>query len=173
MAKLHVQDKKGELAKIARKVLRQNKSFRVLKKIEILWVWRLGETPRYDDEGNLVAAQTRKLPNRERDLYGFDVEVEVFKQTWRKRGMKAKRRLIYHELRHIEVEVGENFKVNYDDDGRIIINIVPHDVYVATFEDEIKKYGLAGHDVNQALVLSKALRKLHEKKKEKKQKSSV
>ena len=169
MAKLVVRDTSGQLEKYARKVMKRYKGeFRALKHLKILYLWRLGDNPRYDDEGEPIAAQTRKLPTRERDVYEVDVEIEVFKQSWRRRGKNAKIRLMYHELRHISVEEGENFKVSFDDDGRVVFETVKHDLVVKTFEDEVKRFGLANRDVSSASVLSQALKKKRKKLKKEK-----
>ena len=109
MAKIIIRDKKGELEAVANELIAEQKEFKILSKIKILYVWKLGDSPDWDDEGRPIAAETRKLPNRERDIYGFDVEIKVFKSSWRKRGIKSKRRLMWHELWHINLEEGENF----------------------------------------------------------------
>lgn len=165
MAKLVVKDRKKILKKVADQWIKKEKDFRILKKISILYVWRLGETPRYDDESRPVAARTRLLPARERDVYGYDVEIEVFKDSWRRKNKKKQRRLIWHELKHIDVEQGENFKPNRDDDGRIIIKLRNHDIVITTFEDEVDKFGLSGRDVSDATTLAKALKKRQKKDK--------
>lgn len=165
MAKLIVRDHSKKLKKLAKKVIKDNrKEFGILGKINILFVWRLGESPRYDDEDRAVAAQTRVLPPRERDIYGFDVEIEVFKDSWLRKSKKARYRLMWHELYHIDVEQSENFKPNRDDDGRIIIKMRKHDITVTTFNDEVKKFGIQSRDVPDAVALSKALRKREKKK---------
>ena len=164
MAKLIIRDKKGELEAISNEWIEKEKQFHVLSKIKILFVWKLGDTPDYDDEGTPIAATTRVLPKRERDIYSYDVEIKVFKATWRKRGPKSKRRLIWHELFHIELQEGENFKVARDDDGRVIVKIRPHTVTVNTFEEEIERFGILGRDVPDALVLSRALKKKRKEK---------
>ncbi len=159
MAKLVVKDKKKVLKALANDLIRTKKRFRVLKEIKILYVWRLGDVPEYDDEGRAILAMTRKLPPRERDIYGYDVEIRVWRDGWKRRSKSSQRRVIWHELYHIEVEQGENFSVNRDDDGRAIFRIRPHDVVITTFEDELKRFGLPGRDVNDATILSRALKK--------------
>ena len=164
MAKLIIKDAKGELEAVANELIAEYKEFRSLSKIKILYVWKLGDSPDWDDESRPIAAETRKLPNRERDIYGFDVEIKVFKSSWRKRGTKSKRRLMWHELQHIELEEGENFKVARDDDGRVKIKLRSHSVAVNTFSEEIDRFGLSGRDVGDAVVLAKALKKYKKKK---------
>lgn len=164
MSKLIVRDRKKILKKVANKWIKSEEEFHILKKLNILFTWRLGETPEYNDEGLPLAAITKKLPPRERDVYGYDVEIRVFKDSWRRKNKKKQRITIWHELKHIDVEQGENFKPNRDDDGRILFNLRKHDVFVATFEDEIKKFGLQGRDVSDATILSKALKKRKKKK---------
>ena len=164
MSKLLVQDKKGELESVAKNLILNEKTFKTLKNIVVLFVWRLGESARFDDEGRQIAATTRRLPTRERDIYGFDVEIEVFKQSWRRLSTKKKKRLMWHELQHIEIEQGENFKIARDDDGRVVLHIRPHDVVITAFEDELKKYGLANKDVPDVIILTKALKKRKKKK---------
>ena len=162
MATRVLRDKKKILRKIANEVA-EEKSFHILNKINILFVWRLGDLPRYDEESRQVLAQTRRLPSRERDVYGYDVEVEVFKQAWKRLGPKKQRRVIWHELNHIEIEQGENFKPNRDKDGRILIEIRSHDVVITTFNAELDKFGLSGHDVPTAVALTTALKKKKKK----------
>jgi len=167
MAKLIIKDRKGELEKIARKLINHSKykkDFQVLPSLRFLFTWRLGDTPEYDKEGQALAATTHKLSTRERDVYRKDVEIRVFKDSWRKRGKRAKKRLMWHELYHIDVEQGENFKVNRDDDGRVIFELRKHDVRVNTFEKEVKLFGISANDVSDAVVLSKALKKRKKKK---------
>lgn len=156
MARTLVRDSSEVLGKLARKVFK--KEFPILKRLNFLFLWKLGE-PDWDDEGFPIAASARKLPVRERDIYGYDVEVKVFRDGWRKRGKKSRYRLIYHELRHVHIEVNEDFKVLRDKDGRVKFQVVPHDVVVRTFEDEIKKFGINPRDVRAAQTLSGALKK--------------
>lgn len=159
MARLVVKDKKKVLRALAKDLIETKKRFRVLKEVHILYVWRLGDVPEYDDEGRAILATTRKLPARERDIYGYDTEIKVWRDGWKRINKKKQRRTMWHELNHIEVEQGENFSVNRDDDGRIIFRIKQHDVVITTFEDELKKFGLQGRDVSGATILSRALRK--------------
>ncbi len=159
MAKLVVKDKKKVLKAIANDLIGTKKRFRVLKELHILYVWRLSDVPEYDDEGRAILATTRKLPPRERDIYGYDVEIKVWRDGWKRKNKNQQRRTMWHELNHIEVEQGENFSINKDDDGRAIFHIKPHDVVITTFEDELKRFGLPGRDVNDATILSRALKK--------------
>jgi hypothetical protein len=159
MARLVVKDKKKVLRAIARDLISTKKRFKVLKEVNILYVWRLGDVPEYDDEGRAILAATRKLPVRERDIYGYDVEIRVWRDGWKRLSKKKHRRTMWHELNHIEVEQGENFSINKDDDGRIILRVRQHDVVITTFEDELKKFGLEGRDVSSATILSRALKK--------------
>jgi hypothetical protein len=159
VAKTVVRDQKREIEAVATELMAQYQPFGVLSAVNILFVWRLGETPRYDDQGRPIAATTRRLPVRERDVYGFDVEVEVFQQAWGKKGPKARRRLIWHELYKIDVEQGEDFKVNHDDDGRVIVTMREHDVAITTFEEELKQFGLSSRDIADAQVITKALKR--------------
>lgn len=164
MARLVVKDKKKVLRTIARDLIATKKRFRVLKEVNILYVWRLGDVPEYDDEGRAILATTRKLPVRERDIYGYDVEIKFWRDGWKRLSKKKQRRKMWHELNHIEVEQGENFSINKDDDGRIVLRIKQHDVVVTTFEDETKKFGLESKDVNSATILARALKKRKKKR---------
>ena len=164
MARLVVKDKKKVLRALAHDLISTQKRFRILRELHILYVWRLGDVPEYDDEGRTIIAATRKLPVRERDIYGYDVEIKVWRDGWKRRNPKAQRRTMWHELNRIEVEQGENFSVNKDDDGRIIFRLRQHDVVVTTFEDELKKFGLQTRDVSTATILSRALKKRKKKR---------
>lgn len=107
------------------------------------------EKPTYDEDGQEIAATAHKLSNRERDLYGSDFEICVYLPYWDELADEQRKRLIYHELLHCWVAEDEEDATYpaYDNDGRIIIGIVPHDLVVKTFKAEIEEFGLQSGDL--------------------------
>jgi len=136
------QDKTGKLAKLLFSTISKNQEYNILKNLNFLLVWREGK-PAKDGDGGNIAAQVRVLPNRLRDLFGFDVEIEVCKDIWDRVDLKWKIRLLWHELRHFYVEVDEDTNLPVKDkENRIAVSIVPHDLVIRTFKDEIIKFGV-------------------------------
>lgn len=162
MAKNLVRDKKDEIKKVADHVITTWEEFKPLKHLNILYVWRLNE-PRFDGEKRPIAAQTRRLPTRERDIYGYDAEIEVYRDGWREMGEKKRIRLMYHELKHIVPEMTEDFQWIVDDDGRKKFSLAEHDLVMTGFKDEIKEFGLSSRDIPVAETLSQALQQKKEK----------
>ena len=164
MAKHIVKDHKKELKKYFKMCLDKWPEFKPLKRLHFLFLWKLNE-PRFDEEGGFVVAQTRKLPVRERDVYGKDVEIEFCRQLWQDMNPKKRLRVMYHELKHICPELDENFNWIIDDDGRLKFKLIKHDIVVKTFKDEVDEFGLMSNDVPAATILAEALRKKEEKRK--------
>jgi hypothetical protein len=156
----HRRDETGELFNIAKKLVTSKKSteFAHLKKVRILFTWR--DTARKDDEGRSVAARASKLGPQIRDLIGKDAMIEVFEDIWPRLSPKWRVRLIKHELRHINVVFDEESgEPKYDKDGRIKIEIVPHDVVIKTFKAEILEYGVSTTDLPAVAFLADVHRK--------------
>lgn len=156
----HRRDETGELFNIAKKIVTSKKdtSFAHLKKVKILFTWR--DTARKDDEGRQVAARASRLSPQIRDLIGKDAMIEVFEDIWPRLSPKWKVRLIKHELRHISVVFDEETgEPKYDKDGRIKIEIVPHDVVIKTFKAEILEYGISTTDLPSVSFLAEVHRK--------------
>jgi hypothetical protein len=159
-----IRDRHGELDKVALYCFKHKKwGYKPLRKLKFLFVWKLGD-PRWDDEGRAIAAQTRKLPTRERDIYGFDVEMEFWRKGWKNRSTKQQQRLMWHELQHIDPEINEGFRWETDEDGRLKFKILEHDVVVTTFKKELKVWGLHQTDEPAAETLARALKKKRKKK---------
>ena len=110
------------------------------------------EKPQYDEEGLEIAATAQRLSNRERDLYGSDFEICVYLEYWETLSDAQKERIMYHELLHCCVYEDEDDYGNpaFDNDGRIVISMVPHDLVVKTFQAEIEEFGLSESDLKLA-----------------------
>jgi len=153
----HRRDESGELFAIAKKIVKspKNTKFHPLKNIRILFTWR--DEPRKDDEGRPVAARASRLSPQMRDLLGKDAMIEVYEEVWRRMNAKWKERLIKHELRHIEVVMDEESgEPKTDKEGRIKIEIVPHDVVIKTFQAEVNEYGISTTDMPTVQFLAGA-----------------
>ena len=55
--------------------------FPLLADAHIHYIFRISK--KIDDEGMLIVGETRKLPVKERDIYGYDFEICVHKKTWK------------------------------------------------------------------------------------------
>lgn len=136
----HYRDKSGELERIGKIVV--GKKFPILQNVTILYTWRT--PPRIiGDRVKLGAA--RKLTTRERDVFGFDFEIEVSKDTWPTLSKAQRFWLVWHELKHCSIIIDENLQPMRDDCGRIRLAMNPHDVVIEAFADEIKLRGVPGH----------------------------
>lgn len=146
----YYKDKTGKLKKFADKIIKSEKDYLPLKHLEILFVWREGK-PKRDPDGGWIAAEASVLSARNRDIFGFDAQIEVSIAIWDTLSPEWRRRLIWHELRHLEVEMegdGSGKLVPARDKaGRIVISLVPHDISLRTFKAEIDKFGIDTDDL--------------------------
>lgn len=107
---------------------------------------------RTDDEGCLILADATKLSNRERDLYGFDFEICIHKKSWIELSDSGKRRLAWHELKHLVIKTDADDDPKYDKAGRVQIALLRHDLVIRTFFEEIKRFGPTE---SEAIAISK------------------
>lgn len=141
-------DETGKIKKVFEEVMEQY--FEPLKVLQFVYVWRDGD--KFDD-GRPIAAEVFKLSNKDRDLWGYDVRVEVADVIWAKYDKEEKRRLAYHELLHIELEYevdkesGEaTDDIKTDSEDRTCFYMNDHDLVIKRFRKEIKKFGLSGEE---------------------------
>lgn len=118
----------------------------------------------YDDEGMEIAAQSKLINKRERDLYGYDFEILFYEELWNELSRKQKMRLMFHELLHCQVVYDEDDNVATDKDGRVVTYITPHDIVIKTFKREIELFGLSSADMENALFLAKEVVKKRKQK---------
>lgn len=145
MAKLRVWvDPDGELKKLFEEVIAKEEDLLHLLQSDARILYTYRNNAMHDDEGEPIAAYAKSLGNRERDLYGFDFEINVFEEYWTELSSDQQYRLAHHELMHCKVEMEDGEPVT-DDYNRLSIWIEPHDVVIKTFSKEIEIYGL-GHD---------------------------
>lgn len=157
---LLVQDKTGELERVYKRVVEKYEDdFGFLaNNSNFLFTWR--DREQLDDEGKPIAATARVINKRERDLYGYDFEINAHKEYFDELSETEKDRLIYHELLHCVVlpdEENPDYPAT-DNDGRNIIFCQPHDVIIRTFKKEIERFGLRGSDIDTAKFLAKQYR---------------
>jgi len=153
----HHQDDTGEIRKYARQIIKAGKNtqtddlittFWDLRRVKILYTFR--DEARKDEEERFVSARVKVLSAELRDLFGKDVQIEICEPTWRQLTVRWKKRLVKHELRHINIvwdekhydETGER-QPKTDKEGRIKVSTLPHDLVLRTFEDDIQEWGLS------------------------------
>ena len=73
------QDTEGELEEYFTLVLKQYFPH-YLKWLNFLYTWRNGE--KLDEDSIPIIASVRKVQNRDRDIFGFDVIIEVDDERW-------------------------------------------------------------------------------------------
>jgi hypothetical protein len=153
----HSHDKQGVIKGIADDLIKRLPDFKNIRdaKIRVFYVWRA--KPRIDD-GQVVAARVSKLSSRWRDILHKDVEIEVCEGIWGKLNTHWRQRLVGHELHHLQVyrqeDNPEAFEV--DNDGRLIVDVVPHDLVIRTFAAEVERYGFLTPELPMAAVIAKA-----------------
>lgn len=163
-------DKTGRLEKLFQKMIR--KHFPSLNNLEFVFVWR--DKEKYTD-GQLVMAETSKLSARDRDLFGFDVRIEIDENNFPLLNGAGKRKVVFHELEHIvidyefqsrdsddEGEVNPN-QMKYDREGRLSFHVREHDLVLKRFESELWEFGLSD-DEHRILNLLSQIKEYHENK---------
>lgn len=143
-----------KVEKMARIIIKEH--FPNLKHIKILYVMRAKPKPGEDD--TIIAGTARVLPAKMVDIYGFNAEIELAKPVWDAMDAKQKRRLLWHELRHLQVEVGDDDEPILDKDGRISVHCDSHDISMKTFSDELRLFGLQSSDIKVLRTLAKIYR---------------
>lgn len=119
-----------------------------------------------DSEGGLIAAEVSKVSNRDRDLYGFDIRVEVDTEYWKKCLKEEKFKLAYHELSHISpvfVTAGDpDSGIKEDKEGRLKYKLLQHDIVIKRFKAELEEFGLSKEEERMRRTLNK-IAKMHAK----------
>lgn len=147
-------DDTGALKKMVLRVMHKHVKLRVITNLRFLFTWRLGD-PEYDKESVPIIASVRKLPTRERDIYGNDVELRFNLDAWQRMSDKQRYRAIFHELLHIQIELDEHMRVIGDDDGRVVFHLANHDVLIRTFKEELELFGLPDEYVHTVDILTR------------------
>jgi hypothetical protein len=152
----HAKDSDGEIRAVAKTVIKRTPEFAPIREanLRVLFVWR--DKPRFDDDNYPVAARVSILPSKWRDVLEKDVEVEVCVPIWKKLNKTWRERLIEHEFRHVEIEEdpeGNGFAK--DNEGRIKVKLIPHDIHLRTFSAEIEKWGFSSAEVVAAAFIAK------------------
>ena len=120
-----------------------------------------------DDEGMFVLGEAKKLSSKDRDIYGYDFEICIYKEAWNKANRKRKERIAWHELNHLIVlhsRIDED-EPRIDKAGRVLINIKPHDVIIKTFEEELIKFGPEDYQIDAVKSINKYLKQKKRKEK--------
>ena len=139
--------------------------FPILENFRFVYTWR--DTPKYDDDNALIIASVHKLPNQQRDIFEVDIRVEVDEENWLEVKEDEKYQIAFHELLHIRPELidpkDEDSGIKEDKHERAMLNLIPHDIVIKRFKDELLKFGL-GVDLKKVrLFLNKVYRK-HKRK---------
>lgn len=92
-------DESGKLDKAVTWVIKNKRPD--LECLSFLCVWRDKEKL---VDGKLVEAEVSKISNKNRDVFGYDVMLEVDLNNWKSLSVKQKKKLIFHELEHVQVE---------------------------------------------------------------------
>lgn len=130
-----------------------NEHFPHLKQVKILYCFR--NKPRNGDDGTIIAGMARVLPAKLQDLWGYQAEIELARPVWEAMSTSRKRRLLWHELRHLQVEIDDEENPIEDKDGRVSLYCDDHDVHIKTFSDELRLFGLEKSDIKVLRTLYK------------------
>lgn len=124
-----------------------------LDELKFLYVWR--DSEKFDDDGMIIYAEVRKLSNRDRDIFGYDVAIEVWKDGWKKANKDERNKIIFHELRHIKIDEDEETgEIKYDKDDRVKYSLIPHDIVIRRFTEDLRKFGLSEQEDNIRVFLN-------------------
>ena len=135
-------DSSGRLETLGSHIIKRYFKELVDEKIRMLYTWR--HPSRIDEDGRTILGRATRLPNKLRDVFGYDFEVEISLEHWPNLPLSKQWRLMWHELRHCQIahdsdDVGGVAKDNQD---RIKIYCDPHDLVIQSFQDEIVAFGL-------------------------------
>jgi hypothetical protein len=148
----------------------QKKYFKKSSLYLVKFLYCFWEGEKYTSDGRRVLGETRSLSPRERDLYSYDFLISIDYDYWKEATSDDKRRLALHELKHclvITEYVNKEHIPKLDKEGRIKIKLLPHDLNVNLFLDEIEQCGLPLDEETIMFEALKASRK-HRKKTKKK-----
>jgi hypothetical protein len=155
----HYKDQKGIIEKFAAPQIPTK--FPELKFVKILYTFR---KPNAMDGERVILARTRRCSTRERDVYGYDFEMEVGLDTWRKMDEERKTRLTAHEMRHMGVDLDEDGVPVRDEHNRVRIFVIPHDISIEVFKDEMREHGVPSLYVTDLIFLTRQAKKRVDKK---------
>lgn len=130
-------DRSGKLARLAKTIIARE--YPDLADAKFLFTWR--KPPAYDGD-RLIRARARKLPVKWRDVLGCDFEIEVARTVWRTMSPRQRYRLLWHELKHCLVRRDEAGVPLRDAVGRLRLGMLPHDLVIGTFKDEVRRWGV-------------------------------
>ena len=130
--------------------------FPELKMLNLLISFR--DKEKKDDEGNVVVAEAKRVAVRERDLWGPDIEICADHEIWEKSNIADKYRIAFHELCHFSIDKDdETGEVKLDDNNRVKVSLVKHDIVIKTFKREVEIFGLDGNDHELAVFMQEVL----------------
>jgi hypothetical protein len=151
-------DQTGKLDRLVKRLIKQEPDYHNLRHLNLLLVWREGR-PKRDPDGGFIAAEASIIPKRTRDLFGFDAQIEFSEDIWNQLSSGWHERLVWHELRHLEVDMEEDETSGKqvparDKEGRVVVYIKGHDIALRTFKAEIDKYGIDVDEVEMMKFIS-------------------
>lgn len=155
----HWKDSTGELVTVTDEWLEKG-DFPLLESVKILYTWV--DPPRLDANGMEMLGQARKLPNNVRDVFGYDVLIEISANKWKELSEEEKSRLMWHELNHIMVKVSAEGNVLQDSHGRVKLYIRKHDICFNTFSEELASFGLSREEMALVKTLTKVAKRQRE-----------
>jgi hypothetical protein len=129
----------------------------LLLELRINYIWR--NIPERVSSTHVRKTTLRKLANKDRDIYGYDAQIEVDISSWIKSIIKDKIRLVDRELKRILPLIGEDGIIKKDQSGRTIFTVGSHEMIVETSEEEIKEYGLSKELLDVAKLFREELDK--------------
>lgn len=138
-----------------------DKYFSYLKDINIIYAW--GKGKKIQDDSNLVLGETYKVSNLNRDLFGCDFIIVIYKEYWDSMDEKTKYKLAYHELCHCGVRLDDNNNIMRDNEDREKVYLKDHDIDLQRFKSELIEFGLDNHEKKMLKFLKKVNLKFGDK----------
>ena len=95
----------------------------------------------------------RKIPLKDRALGRGDAEIAIDGNWWDFATREEQRALLDHELHHFAIKLDKSKRPMFDDLGRPVITLRPHDFEFGWFKVIAERHGIASQERAQAKVM--------------------
>lgn len=92
----------------------------------------------------------RKLPLKDRAMGRGDAEIAIDGDWWNDAAVDEQRALLDHELHHFSIKLDKSKRPMFDDLGRPLIALRPHDFEFGWFKVIAERHGIASQERLQA-----------------------
>jgi hypothetical protein len=121
--------------------------FPELAELRVGLLWKRGL--KADKEGKLVLARVYKVGDRDKLLNKLDVIIEMNQEWWLNPSTTELNKdvVIFHELCHVKISLGEDGEPKKDENGCFIIYLAKHDL--EEFNRVVEEYGIYTYNLQK------------------------